>query len=353
MSVPRLSFDNVSRRFTEAGAGVHDLSFELSAGEVLCLLGPSGSGKSTTLRLAAGLERPDDGTISINGRAVATHGKFRAPEKRSVGLIFQDFALFPHLTVLQNILFGLKGREADQGKRIANSMLQKLGLAPLADAFPNTLSGGEQQRVALGRALAPNPRVMLMDEPFSDLDTQLRDQVRSELLSLLKETGAATVLVTHDPEEALRVADRVLLLKDGREHQIGTPEELYFHPVDTDVAAFFGDINIIHSKVVDQVVVTPLGEVSANGHQPGTQVEVLVRPVDIRVGDNGMGCKAEVISRRLAGGACLLALRVENSALPDQIIAQVDVDGAPQLGDHIQITINPAHSHVFPCRKPL
>lgn len=351
MSAPRLSFNAVSRRFTEAGAGVHDLSFDLAGGEVLCLLGPSGSGKSTTLRLAAGLERPDDGEILIDGQVVADRKTHRAPEKRSVGLIFQDFALFPHLTVEQNILFGLKTRGEGERAQIANAMLTKLGLAHLSEAYPNTLSGGEQQRVALGRALAPNPRVMLMDEPFSDLDTQLRDQVRAELLTLLRETGAATILVTHDPEEALRVADRILLLKDGYEHQLGTVEDLYFRPVDQDVAAFFGEVNTFHAVVADQFAATPLGQVAANNFEPGTQVEVLVRPADIQLGEGG--CPAGVISRRLAGGSCLLELRAEGAGLPPHITAQVDVEHAPRPGDHVQIGINPAHTHVFPCRKGL
>lgn len=351
MSAPRLSFNAVSRRFTDAGAGIHDLSFDLQEGEVLCLLGPSGSGKSTTLRLAAGLERPDDGDILIDGQVVAGRGTHRAPETRSVGLIFQDFALFPHLTVVQNVMFGLKSLKAEERSQIANMMMEKLGLSHLADAFPNTLSGGEQQRVALGRALAPNPRVMLMDEPFSDLDTQLRDQVRGELLALLRETGAATILVTHDPEEAMRVADRILLLKDGYQHQLGTVEDLYFRPVDQDVAAFFGHVNTFHAVVADQFAATPLGQISAGAYAPGTPVEVLVRPADIQLNDTG--CEANVVSRRLAGGSCLLELRADGEGLPAQIIAQVDVEHAPRPGDQVQIGINPAHTHVFPCRKGL
>ncbi len=351
MSPPRLSFDAVSRRFTEAGAGVHELSFDLAAGEVLCLLGPSGSGKSTTLRLAAGLERPDDGIISIDNRPVAGQGTFRAPEARGVGLIFQDFALFPHLTVEQNILFGLRGKGAADRAAITRDMLGKLGLGHLAHAYPNTLSGGEQQRVALGRALAPNPRVMLMDEPFSDLDTQLRDQVRGELLALLKESNAATILVTHDPEEALRVADRILLLKDGFEHQLGTAEDLFFRPIDRDVAAFFGEVNIFHSVVADQFAPTALGQVAATSFEPGTRVEVLVRPADIQLKDEGHA--AQVVSRRLAGGACLLELHADGADLPEQIIAQVDVEDAPRPGDTVQISINPAHTHIFPCQNPL
>lgn len=350
---PRLEFKSVTRRFTEAGAGVHELSFEVGRGEILCLLGPSGSGKSTVLRLAAGLENPDGGEIIIDGKSVAGNGSFQPPEKRGVGLIFQDFALFPHLTVLDNVAFGLADKPKAERAGMARQVLAKVNLEHLADAFPNTLSGGEQQRVALARALATRPGVMLMDEPFSDLDTQLRDVVRAELTSLLRESGAATILVTHDPSEAMRVADRIVLIRDARLAQIGTPEDLYFHPIDKEAAAFFGDLNIIHANVAAGEAPTPMGAVAAKGFEAGAEVEVLVRPVDVELSTiNGSGTQAATVtSRRLVGGACLVELDARGQGMPAHVVAQVGLDEAPEIGAKVGIRLDPARAHIFACKR--
>ncbi len=355
LAVPktRLEFKNVTRRFTEAGAGVQGLSFEISAGEIVCLLGPSGSGKSTILRLAAGLEDPDSGEIIIDGKSVAGNGSLLPPEKRGVGLIFQDFALFPHLSVLENVAFGLRRLPREKREAIARNVLGKVNLSHLADAFPNILSGGEQQRVALARALATRPGVMLMDEPFSDLDTQLRDTVRNELVELLRSSGAATILVTHDPEEAMRVADRIILLRDAKIAQVGTPEELYFHPLDREAAAFFGDLNVIHATVAEEKAATPLGTVAAKTFDPGTVVEVLVRPVDVALSsaDTHGTHAARVADRRLVGGSCLVELAAKGEGMPAHMVAQVSLDNAPEVGSEVGIMFDPARAHIFPCRK--
>ncbi len=351
----RLEFRKVTRRFTEAGAGVLDLSFSVGAGEILCLLGPSGSGKSTVLRLAAGLERPDRGEIIIDGKSVAGNGAFAPPEKRGVGLIFQDFALFPHRSVLENVAFGLTSQPKSERNAAALRMLERVNLSDLANAYPNTLSGGEQQRVALARALATRPGVMLMDEPFSDLDMQLRDVVREELTRILRNSGAATILVTHDPSEAMRVADRIVLLRDARIVQIGTPEDLYFRPVDAQAAAFFGDLNLIHATLAEAKAATPIGIANANGIDAGTPVEVLVRPVDINLSpalEHG-GDVAIVSARRVVAGACLVELDTGGEGMPARLTAQVSLDAAPEVGSEVKVGFDPARAHVFPCKMPL
>ncbi|MEZ5341122.1 MAG: ABC transporter ATP-binding protein [Acidimicrobiales bacterium] len=214
---------------------LRDVSLSASKGEVLVLLGPSGCGKTTLLRLIAGLDRPDGGRIAIGGSTVAGDGAWVPPEKRQVGMVFQDWALFPHLTVGQNVAFGLKG-QADSNDRVAE-MLGLVGLAPLADRLPSTLSGGQQQRVALARSLAPSPRVLLLDEPFSNLDAGLRTQLRGELRSLLRSLGITAVFVTHDREEALELGDRPAVFRDGAIAQVGDPVTVYAAPVSPWVAS--------------------------------------------------------------------------------------------------------------------
>ena len=221
-----------------------DVALSVAAGEVLCLLGPSGCGKSTTLRLIAGIERPDRGEVAIDGVPVAAPGLSVPPEARGTGLMFQDFALFPHLTVAQNIAFGLSGPRAVRDARVAE-LLHRVDLPDYGPKAPHMLSGGEQQRVALARAVAPRPPVMLMDEPFSGLDNRLRDGIRDETLALLKEEGAAVLLVTHEPEEAMRMADQIALMRDGRIVQQGAPYNVYSAPVDRAAAAFFSAISTL------------------------------------------------------------------------------------------------------------
>ncbi len=258
---------------------------EVEAGKIVCLLGPSGCGKSTTLRLAAGLENPDEGEIYIGDERVAGGGEFVSAENRQVGLVFQDYALFPHLTVLGNVVFGLREGTAKDRKRIAAGILEKMGLAEFADKYPHMLSGGEQQRVALARALAPNPRIILMDEPFSGLDVVLRNRVRDDTLSLLKETGTTVLLVTHDPEEAMRMADQIVLMRDGKIEQQGTPADLYSRPVSEFVASFLGDVNRVKAVVRKSEIETELGNIAIpNPEVSEGECEILVRPEAIRLG---------------------------------------------------------------------
>ncbi|MCA8883624.1 MAG: ABC transporter ATP-binding protein, partial [Rhodobacteraceae bacterium] len=205
---PRLEADGLYRRFA-GRAVVNDVSVSIGAGEVLCLLGPSGCGKSTTLRILAGVEMPERGTIRVDGAEVFGPRRSIPPEDRSVGLMFQDFALFPHLTILDNVRFGLTALSSADGKREALAALDRVGMVHYADNYPHALSGGEQQRVALARALAPRPAVLLMDEPFSGLDSRLKDSVRAETLAILREARATAIVVTHDAEEAMRMGDRI------------------------------------------------------------------------------------------------------------------------------------------------
>ena len=252
---PMLSFKRVSKSFGDRMV-VDSVSFDIAAGEVTCLLGASGSGKSTCLRIAAGVERADSGEAHVEGRPVDSPDAFVAPEKRGVGLVFQDLALFPHLNARRNAAFGLFRQPRKQALARADELLALVGLSHLAHAFPHQLSGGEQQRLAVARALAPRPRVMLLDEPFSGLDDRLRDVVRGEVLSLLRHEGAATMFVTHDPDEALRSADHIVLLRDGRMVQSGRPRALLDAPADLAAAMFFSPICRIGGKVADGRVAT-------------------------------------------------------------------------------------------------
>jgi iron(III) transport system ATP-binding protein len=278
---PRLEVDKITCRF-DGRAVVRDVSFRVRPGEILCLLGPSGCGKSTTLRVIAGIERQVAGAIRADGLTLSDETTHLPPEARGVGLIFQDFALFPHLTVGQNVAFGLKGPRAETAARVAE-LLDRVDLEGYADKPPHMLSGGEQQRVALARALAPRPRIMLMDEPFSGLDNRLRDGIRDETLQLLKDEGTAVVLVTHEPEEAMRMADQIALMRDGQIVQKGAPYNIYNAPCDKAAAAFFSDINVIRGTVQGALVDTAFGQFLAPGHADGTPVEIVFRPQHVKI----------------------------------------------------------------------
>lgn len=314
---PVLSLRNISHRFDDLLA-VDDVSLDVLPGEVVCLLGPSGCGKSTLLRLAAGLEVLQAGEVELAGRIVAAPGRPQAPpEKRNLGLMFQDSALFPHLKVLDNVMFGLSGLAPAERRRRALAMLENLGLAAHADSYPHLLSGGQQQRVALARALAPAPGLMLLDEPFSALDARLREQTRDDTLHVLKNSGAGTLMVTHDPEEAMFMADRIALMRDGRIVQLGTPYELYCHPAEPFVVRFFGEVNEVRTQVRDGRISCAFGSVPAPGFEEGSEVRVLIRPeaVNVRlVGETRAHQRSHVVVSRLLGRTSLLHLCVHGEA---------------------------------------
>ncbi len=278
---PRLVVNGLSRAF--GGRRVVDtVDLNVAAGQVTCLLGPSGCGKTTTLRMIAGVEAVDQGEIWIDGVQVAGPGLMIPPEERHVGLMFQDFALFPHLTVAANIAFGLTGDKTAKAARV-HELLARVNLEGFAAKHPHELSGGEQQRVALARALAPRPRVMLMDEPFSGLDNRLRDGIRDTTLEILKEEGTAVVLVTHEPDEAMRMADEIALMRGGKIIQRGAPYNIYNSPLDRAAAAFFSDINVIRGTSRGALTETPFGAFLTPGHADGGEVDIVIRPQHLKI----------------------------------------------------------------------
>jgi iron(III) transport system ATP-binding protein len=264
---------------------LHGVDLAVAAGERIALLGPSGCGKTTLLRVIAGLERPSSGTVSVGGRVVVGPGTWVPPERRRVGLVFQDGALFPHRSVAGNVGYGLGRRDADRQERI-DAALAMVGLGGLGDRSPDELSGGQQQRVALARALAPRPGALLLDEPFSDLDASLRVQVRTDVRDLLDQLGVTAVFVTHDQEEAFLLGDRVAVMSAGRIEQVATPEVLYRSPATAWVAGFVGEANLLAGTADGAVAATPLGAVPLAEPAHGA-VQVLVRPEAVSLAAGG------------------------------------------------------------------
>ncbi len=288
----RLEVHGISRTFGEVCV-VENVTLDVKAGQFVTLLGPSGCGKTTTLRMIAGFEQPDSGTITINGRRVFDQSVFVPAEDRRVGMVFQEYALFPHLSVADNIGFGLKGSRSDKQTRV-KTMLSLVDLAHLADRMPHTLSGGQQQRVALARALAPQPDVVLLDEPFSNLDTALRAQVRAEVRSILRETGTTAIFVTHDQEEALSLSDQIAVMFDGRVAQFNTPHQAYMRPVNKTVAQFLGEANFLPAQAQGSKAICALGEVTLLTPMQGS-VELLVRPEMVHLEPIQGGVPAQIL----------------------------------------------------------
>jgi iron(III) transport system ATP-binding protein len=336
-----LTVQGLTRRYGALTA-VDDVSLACSAGEILCLLGSSGCGKSTLLRLIAGLEPPDAGSIAMDGRVLADLTRFIPPEQRGIGLVFQDYALFPHLSILDNVAFGLKGPKADR-HATARAALERVRLVARAGSYPHMLSGGEQQRVALARALAPQPRLLLLDEPFSNLDRGLREAVRTETLDLLREAGITAIMVTHDPEEALRIADRIVLMRAGRVEQVAPPEQLYRRPTSLYAARFFGELLELPGRVAGGRVDTPLGSFAAPGLADGTQACAAVRPHDLRIVEAGV--PARVLERLFVGAGEQLRLAVDGVARP--LVLQVFGQGSARPGDTIHLRVDPSAALVF------
>ena len=283
--VGRVDVSNIHVAFGSVDV-LHGIHFDVAPGEIVALLGPSGCGKTTLLRSIAGLERIASGTISLNGREVANHRLHVRPEAREIGLVFQDWALFPHMTVAENVAYGIE-RSANRNERVAD-VLALVGLENLGDRMPATLSGGQQQRVALARALAPQPSVLLLDEPFSNLDTGLRVQVRSEVHSLLAGLGISAVFVTHDQEEAFVLGDRVAVMCDGKVEQFDTPAAIYGRPASAWVAEFVGDANFLQGTAYGMYATTSIGEVLLSESCEGL-VDVLLRPEHLVVVENEFG----------------------------------------------------------------
>ena len=341
----RLAFERVSHSFGGASETLADISLAAEPGEVLALLGPSGSGKTTLLRIAAGIEPQTSGRVLLNDREIAGPSVFLPPEKRSIGLVFQDFALFPHMTILDNVRFGLNALSGEEARREANIALSRVGLERYAGAYPHVLSGGEQQRVALARALAPRPAVLLMDEPFSGLDSRLKDTVRAETLAILRESRATAIVVTHDAEEAMRIGDRVALLRGGRLVQEGRAEELYLRPADLFVAGFFSELNVFPARVLGGAADTPVGQVPSGKLPNGAAVVVAVRLAGFDVSLTEGEVEARILSRRYLGVVELVDLAVPGADRP--VRARIRCGALPEGARDIWLSLRRSDVLVF------
>lgn len=308
-----LTFAGVTHRFGTTVV-LRGVDLQANPGEILCLLGPSGSGKTTLLRIGAGLEREHGGSVLIGEREIGGPARFVPPEGRGIAYMFQDFALFPHMSLLRNVMFGLHSLPIKDATSAARAALQRVGLDHAEARYPHMLSGGQQQRVALARALAPRPGVILMDEPFSGLDARLRDEVRADTLRILRETRATAIVVTHDAEEAMRMGDRIALLRDGRVLQAGTASELYHAPRDLFAARFLSDVNVLEGRADGVAIDTAVGRMTAPRPITGP-VQVALRPTAFDVDENG-SLDGRVVARRFLGGAESFTLAVEGRSEP-------------------------------------
>lgn len=317
-----------------------DLSLTVQAGQVTCLLGPSGCGKTTTLRMVAGIEQQDSGAIYVDGQEISGASVHLPAEARGIGLMFQDFALFPHLKVADNVGYGLRGKTGAKAR--VGELLERVGLSRYAQSYPHVLSGGEQQRVALARALAPRPRVMLMDEPFSGLDERLRDEVRDDTLSVLREEGAAVLLVTHDPAEAMGMADDVALIRRGRVVQRGAPRETYAQPVDREAAAFFSDVNVLKGHVQNGEVATPFVTCPAPSRNGNDSVEIVIRPQHLRLGNEGT--PAKVVAARFKGLHWSVQLELFSG---EKLTALLPGTHSPEIGGETLVSADPKDVLIF------
>jgi len=332
--------EEVEKRYgrTVAVAGV---DLELGEGELVAVLGPSGCGKTTLLRLIAGFEAPDAGTITVGGEVVAGAGAWVPPERRRIGMVFQDYALFPHLRVGANVAFGLARRGREERERLTRRTLELVGLQHKADRYPHELSGGERQRVALARALAPEPEVVLLDEPFSNLDATLRGGLRREVELILREAGTTALLVTHDQEEALTLGDRLAVMRAGRLVQLGRPEDVYARPASRWAAEFVGDVNVLAGQAHGLDVQTEIGVFDLIRPASG-DVHVAIRPEQLELLAEDRA-NAEVVDREFRGHDVLYRLRHENGSW---LLVQLPSLRLFEVGQ--QVFVRPAGEAVAP-----
>ncbi|MBO6521448.1 MAG: ABC transporter ATP-binding protein [Rhodospirillales bacterium] len=355
-----LSMSGISHAFGEHRV-LNDVSVDVAPGELVCLLGPSGCGKTTLLRIAAGLEPLQQGRIAVDGIPIAEGGKPGAlpPERRGIGLMFQDYALFPHRNVRDNIAFGIDKSKGGRRSAWIDDALAAMGLTRFADAYPHTLSGGQQQRVALIRALAPGPNILLLDEPFSGLDVTRRAQIRTDTLEFVKKTGVATLMVTHDPEEAMFMADRIFVMNEGVVVQDGSPVDLYFQPASAFVAELFGPVSRFTGTVRHDEIETPLGTFSAGELAGGSAAEVMIRPEAFRLAVEGSRpqpmpgdpenlviapAPLEVVTARPLGRSSFVQLKLNDGRTIDTRVPGTFLPGA---GSKVLVGVNPRLAHVF------
>ncbi|MFT6340837.1 MAG: iron(III) transport system ATP-binding protein [Alcanivorax sp.] len=346
MNPPLLTLDNLACGYHQQ-AVVKDLSLELAAGEIACLLGPSGCGKTTTLRAIAGLEPVTGGSIHIQGRQVSSRSRQLPPEKRGLGMVFQEHALFPHLTVADNVAFGLRKQPREQQRLRVSECLERVRLSGMEDRYPHELSGGQQQRVALARALAPRPALLLLDEPFASLDLDLRRALARELGDILRQENVTALLVTHDQEEAFALADRVGVMHQGQLEQWDTPYNIYHAPANRFVAEFAGYGSFLRGEVVDENTVrTSLGELTGRSKTtltPGGNVDVLLRPEDV-IADESAQLALPVTRRQFTGATILYHLRV---GAAETLLCQTDSHTNVVEGDALHVRLATKHLVAF------
>jgi iron(III) transport system ATP-binding protein len=348
----RLTLEGVSRHFGSVTA-LDSVSLDVQPGEIVALLGHSGCGKTTLLRIAAGVETPSAGRVLVDGRVVASETVFEPPERRAIGLMFQDYALFPHLTIVKNVMFGLTALDRASREAEARAALARVGLEHLANCYPHEASGGEQQRVALARAVVPRPGILLMDEPFSGLDSRLRDSVRAETMSVLRETGATAIVVTHDPEEAMRMSDRIVLMRGGRIEQEGASDALYDSPKSLFVARFFSALNEIEGRVVSGMAVTALGAFAAGGAPESHAAVVAIRPQGVHLSPasggaegSSAGISGRIVSSHFLGETELFEVAVDG--VDSYLLAKARAGEGFGAGTEVRVRFDERDVLVFP-----
>ncbi len=339
-----LQLSNISRRFGATQA-LMDVSLTIAPGEIICLAGQSGCGKSSLLRIIAGIDTPDSGVLLMKGEEFTGSRRFVEPEARNVGFVFQDYALFPHLTAEENVLFGLKGLSRQQAHERAAQVIDHVGLRPLLKRYPHMLSGGEQQRVALARALAPNPDILLMDEPFSSLDSGLREKTRDDTFALLRELGTTVLMVTHDPEEALSAGDRIVLMRKGEIVQTGTGYDLHDRPNCRYAADFFCVFNKVPGTYRNGRMETPIGNFPCDSELlDGTPAVAYIRPQAITVGGENAHFTGRIANRLFLGEVEQLNIHVEGLSEPLRVRTMTRL---PAGTDVIRLSISPQSLLVF------
>jgi iron(III) transport system ATP-binding protein len=349
-TAPVLALQALGFAYRGGRAICRDLNFQLHAGEIGCLLGPSGCGKTTVLRLIAGFERPSTGSVTLDAEIVADATHFVAPEARGIGYVFQDFALFPHLNVAKNVAFGLRSMNDADTKQRVHEMLELVGLARFAERYPHELSGGQRQRVALARALAPRPKLLLMDEPFSNLDVELRAKLAYEVRALLKRLETSALFVTHDQEEAFAIADRISVMHHGVIEQTDQAYNLYHRPLTRFVADFVGQGVLIRGHgVAGGTIATEIGmmhptNLDANNVIANAAYDVLLRPDDIQH-DDASPSTAEVIHKAFRGADILYTLKLEGGS---EVLSLVPSHHNHELGQKIGIRLEIDHVVAFP-----
>jgi iron(III) transport system ATP-binding protein len=344
-----LAFDSICHAYPNGKQVLDHVSLSVEPGQVLCLLGPSGSGKSTLLSIACGIERQMSGRVLLNAQEIAGPSHFLRPEERSIGMVFQDYALFPHMTLAENVRFGLNKLSRAEATQLALQALERVGLASHAERYPHALSGGEQQRVALARALAPRPSVLLLDEPFSGLDSRLRDAVRNDTLATLRESRATAIIVTHDSREAMMLGDRIALLNKGRLVQHGTMEALFNAPTSLFAASFFSPLNHFQGRANAHAVDTPLGTFQVEGALGHKMLDVGIRVTGVTAHahcrEGGGTVPARLLSRRFLGEAEFMLFAVHGAEQPVQ--AQMPCGHLPDGVRDVYLSVDPRAVVVF------